>query len=174
MRQRAHQGGSISPLMIFTTCDAFANSVAAIAKVTVTRLSLGRSSVIDKFCGVNRRDVIENDRSIFRHAFRCSTNCHLDLRIAFGSRHRGCQGHPYLARLRTWLGSSRHRPRRKWIRSCVKVHDPLNYTAGSRKPFAIPKVRFGASSATTRALTSIHARLTLPLAHGVHPRQRNR
>jgi len=38
--QRAHQGGSISPLMIFTTCDASANSVAAIAKVTLTRLSL--------------------------------------------------------------------------------------------------------------------------------------
>ena len=56
----------------------------------------------------------------------------------------------------------------------VKVHDPLNYTAGSRKPIAIPKERFGSSSATTRVLTSIHARLTLPLGHGVHPRQRNR
>jgi hypothetical protein len=31
----AHQGGSISPLMIFTTCDASANSEAAIAKVTL-------------------------------------------------------------------------------------------------------------------------------------------
>jgi hypothetical protein len=39
-RHCAHQGGSISPLMIFTTCDASANSVAAIAKVTLTRLSL--------------------------------------------------------------------------------------------------------------------------------------
>src|ERR1700730_16719028 len=48
-RHCAHQGGSISPLMIFTTCDA---SVAAIAKVTLTRLSLGRSSSIDNFCGV--------------------------------------------------------------------------------------------------------------------------
>ena len=28
IRQCAHQGGSISPLMIFTTCDASANSVA--------------------------------------------------------------------------------------------------------------------------------------------------
>ena len=51
-RQRAHQGGSISPLMVFTTCDASANSEAAIAKVTLTRLSLGRSSSIDNFCGV--------------------------------------------------------------------------------------------------------------------------
>ena len=39
IRHCAHQGGSISPLMIFTTCDASANSVAAIAKVTLTRLS---------------------------------------------------------------------------------------------------------------------------------------
>jgi len=52
IRHCAHQGGSISPLMIFTTCDASANSVAAIAKVTLTRLSLGRSSSIDNFCGV--------------------------------------------------------------------------------------------------------------------------
>jgi hypothetical protein len=42
-RYCVHQGGSISPLMIFTTCDASANSVAAIAKVTLTRLSLGRT-----------------------------------------------------------------------------------------------------------------------------------
>ena len=40
--QRAHRGGSISPLMIFTTCDASTNSVATIAKVTLTKLSLGR------------------------------------------------------------------------------------------------------------------------------------
>src|SRR6202045_3840953 len=51
-RHCAHQGGSISPLMIFTNCDASANSVAAIAKVTLTRLSLLRSSSIDNFCGV--------------------------------------------------------------------------------------------------------------------------
>src|SRR5437588_3688782 len=51
-RHCAHKGGSISPLMIFTTCDASANSVAAIAKVTLTRLSLGTSSSIDNFCGV--------------------------------------------------------------------------------------------------------------------------
>jgi hypothetical protein len=50
--RHAVQRGSISPLMIFTTCDASANSVAAIAKVTLTRLSLGRSSSIDNFCGV--------------------------------------------------------------------------------------------------------------------------
>jgi hypothetical protein len=48
----AHQGGSISPLMIFTICDASANSVSVIAKVTLTRLSLGRSSSIDNLCGV--------------------------------------------------------------------------------------------------------------------------
>ena len=36
--------------MIFTTCDAFANSVAAIAKVTLIRLSLRRSSSIVRFC----------------------------------------------------------------------------------------------------------------------------
>lgn len=50
--QRAHQGGSISPLIIFTICDASANSVATIAKVTLTKLSLGRSSSIDNFCSV--------------------------------------------------------------------------------------------------------------------------
>src|SRR5712671_4564133 len=60
---------------------------------------------------------IENDRSIFRDAFRCSIDGHLDLRIAFGSIDKGCQGHPYLARLQMWLGSSRHRRRQKWIRS---------------------------------------------------------
>jgi len=47
----AHQGGSISPLIIFTTCDASANSVAAIAKVTLIRLSLGRAISIDNFFG---------------------------------------------------------------------------------------------------------------------------
>src|SRR5690242_18044146 len=30
---------------------------------------------------------------------------------------RRAASHPYLARLRTWLGSSRHRRRPKWIRS---------------------------------------------------------
>ena len=34
-RHCAHQGGSISPLMIFTTYDASANSVVTIAKVTL-------------------------------------------------------------------------------------------------------------------------------------------
>src|SRR5262249_7285795 len=38
--------------IIFTTCDASANSVATIAKVTLAKLSLGRSSSIDNFCGV--------------------------------------------------------------------------------------------------------------------------
>jgi hypothetical protein len=113
----AHQGGSISPLIIFTTCDASANSVAAIAKVTLIRLSLGRAISIDNFFGTKSMRRNKNDRSIFRHAFRYSTNCHMDLRIAFASRDKGCQGHRYLARLRTWLGSSRHRRRQKWIRS---------------------------------------------------------
>ena len=49
IRHCAHQGGSISPLIIFTTCDASANSVATIAKVTLTKLSLGRSSSINNF-----------------------------------------------------------------------------------------------------------------------------
>jgi hypothetical protein len=40
--QCAHQGGSISPLIILTTCDASANSEVTIAKVTLTKLSLGR------------------------------------------------------------------------------------------------------------------------------------
>jgi hypothetical protein len=43
-------GGSISPLIIFITYDASANSVATIAKVTSTKFSLGRSSSIDNFC----------------------------------------------------------------------------------------------------------------------------
>jgi hypothetical protein len=38
--------------MIFTICDASANSVATIAKVTLTKLSLGRSISIDNFCSV--------------------------------------------------------------------------------------------------------------------------
>jgi len=50
-RHCAHQGGSISPLIIFTTCDASANSVAVIVKVTLIRLSLGRAISIDNFCG---------------------------------------------------------------------------------------------------------------------------
>src|SRR6516164_3660132 len=85
MRHCAHQGGSISPLMIFTTCDASANSVAAIAKVTLIRCPSDDRSRVTTSAARNRRGAIENDRSIFRHAFRYSTNCHLDLRIAFGS-----------------------------------------------------------------------------------------
>jgi hypothetical protein len=37
--QRAHQGRLDLAILIFTTCDASANSVATIAKVTLTKLS---------------------------------------------------------------------------------------------------------------------------------------
>jgi len=39
--------------------------------------------------------------------FRYSINCHLDLRIAFGSIDKGCQRHPYLARLGQGVGMPR-------------------------------------------------------------------
>ena len=93
-RHCAHQGGSIPPLIIFTTWDASANSVAVIAKVKLIRLSLGRAISIDNFCGAKFTGAIENDRSIFRHVFRCSIDRHLDLRTAFGSIDKGCQGRP--------------------------------------------------------------------------------
>src|SRR5439155_4668968 len=48
------------------------------------------------------------------------------------------QGHPYLARLGTWLGSSRHRRRQKWIRSWRESACSPQLPAGSRKPIAIP------------------------------------
>ena len=37
---------------LFTTCDASTNSVATIARVTLTKLSPGRPSSIDNFCAV--------------------------------------------------------------------------------------------------------------------------
>ena len=52
-RMGTYHGSSISPLMIFTTRDASSKSEVAIAKVTLTRLSRGRSNSIDKFRGVN-------------------------------------------------------------------------------------------------------------------------
>ena len=51
------QAGSISPLMIFTICDASANSVSTIAKVTLTKSSLGRSISIDNFCCVHKESA---------------------------------------------------------------------------------------------------------------------
>ena len=139
MRHCAHQGGSISPLMIFTTCDASANSVAAIAKVTLIRCPSDDRSRVTTSAARNRHGAIENDRSIFRHAFRYSTNCHLDPRIAFGSRDKGCHGHLNPARLQTWLGSSRHPRRQKWIRSWREsACFPSTTRPVQEKPIAIP------------------------------------
>ena len=125
--------------MIFTTSDASANSVAAIAQVTLTRLSLGRSSSIDNFCGVKPTRRNRNDRSIFHHAFRCSKDGHLDLRIAFGSRDKGCQGHPYLARLRTWLGVVAIARDRSGYVVGVKVHDSPQIHSRFKKAYRDPQ-----------------------------------
>ena len=125
--------------MIFTTCDASANSAAAIVKVTLMRLSSDDRSRLTTSAARNRRGPIENGRSIFRHTFRYNTNCHLDLRIAFGSRDKGCQRHPHLARLGTWPGSSRHRQRQKWIRSWREsACFPSTTPPVQERPIAIP------------------------------------
>src|SRR6267142_1183953 len=59
-RHCAHQGGSISPLMIFTTCDVSANSVAAIAKVTLTRLAGDAASCISEV-DVDQKRMLSTD-----------------------------------------------------------------------------------------------------------------
>src|SRR5438270_4979166 len=104
--------------MIFTTCDASANSVAAIAKVALTRLSLGRSSSIDNFCGV--KSTRRNRRTtavFFVMRFDVAPMVIWIFELPLDQEIRAVRVIRILLGLATWLGSSRHHRRQKWIRS---------------------------------------------------------
>lgn len=111
----ALHSGSISPLMILTTCNASSKSETAVLGSTPIRSLLGWSNSINNLSGVHSARRRRNVPCTSRHASRRS-RCHdRAFRIAVGLEDKGSKGHPYPSRLRIRLGNNRRRP--KWIRN---------------------------------------------------------
>ena len=136
--------------MIFITRDASSKSEIAMQKVTLTRLSLGRSNSIDSLSCVNSTRCRRKCRYTSRRASRYSTYHHLRFRIVVESEDKGYQDRSYPPRPRTWLGSSRQRP--NWIRGSRE-------TAWFAYRALTPRFGYGSAAAKRRQ----HHRLEPPI-----------